>query len=69
MFSVQTGMLTSFCAIASLIAVRLFVLARTQTMILILIYADIGLTQHFHLHLLLFPAGPMYVRTGRVGRS
>ena len=36
-------------------------------MILITTNADIGLTQHFHLHLLLFPAGPMYVRTNRLG--
>jgi hypothetical protein len=60
-FSVQTGMLTSLCAIASLIAVGLFVVVQTHAMFLILTHTDNSLAQHLHIHLLLFPSGAMYV--------
>ena len=63
-FSVQTGMLTSLCAIASLISVSHH-FSQTPSVFLMhpLRNTDIPLSRHFHIHLLLFPAGAMCVRT------
>ena len=63
-FSVETGMLTSLCAIASFISVGYHFVPHMTFQFLP--NTDHSLASHLHLHKLLFPTGQTYVRMGQL---